>query len=154
MAHGQLDGDLAAEGVAQHRHRWQYASFQPRGQVIGMLGDAQDPPRVATESEAGQLGRQRHQVAVGDRQPMDQDQRERAAGAGERAPGMSHDASDRPPTALEAQAVRGARGASRYRSRAAARAPGTPGIAGCWPSSTSWPGDRTRSLGEPKPPGR
>jgi hypothetical protein len=113
MAHGQLDGDLAAEGVAQHRHGRQSARFQPRGQVIGMLGDAQDPPRVAAEPEArqvnhvdrvvaGQLGGQRHQVAVGDRQPMDQDQRESAAGAGERAAGMSRDASDRPPAALEA----------------------------------------------------
>jgi hypothetical protein len=91
MAHGQLDGDLAAEGVAQHRHGRQSARFQPRGQVIGMLGDAQDPPRVAAEPEAGQvnhvdrvvagqLGGHRHQLAVGDRQPMDQDQRESAAG--------------------------------------------------------------------------
>jgi hypothetical protein len=91
MAHGQLDGDLAAEGVAQHRHGWQAGRVQPVGQVVGVLNDIQDPARVAAEPEAGpvdhvdrvvagQLGRQRHQLAVGDRQPTDQDQRESAAG--------------------------------------------------------------------------
>jgi hypothetical protein len=55
MAHGQLDGDLAAEGVAQHRHGRQSARFQPRGQVIGVVGDPQDPPRVAAEPEARQV---------------------------------------------------------------------------------------------------
>jgi hypothetical protein len=163
VPYDQLHCDLAAEGVAQHRHGWQVGRFQPVGQVVGMLGDAQDPPRVAAEPEArqvdhvdrvmaGQLGRQRHQVAVGDRQPMEQDQRESAAGASEQrawvaTPRTVHQWLWNP------QAVRGALVASRYRSPAAARARGTPGIAGCWPSSASWPGDRTRLLGEPKPPG-
>ena len=93
VPYGQLHRDLAAEGVAQHRHGRQVGRFQPVGQVVGMLADVQHPARVAAAPEArqvnhvdrvaGQLGRQRHQVAVGDRQPMVQDQRESAAGASE-----------------------------------------------------------------------
>jgi len=99
-----------------------------------VLNDIQDPARVAAEPEArqvdhvdrvvaGQLGGQRHQVAVGDRQPMDQNQRESAAGAGERAAGMSRDASDRPPAALESPGR--ARGAGRQPVPVTGRSQGT-----------------------------
>ena len=57
-----------------------------------MLSDIQDPAWVAAEAEAGQVdhvdrvmggqpGRQRHQVAMGDGQAMDKDQRRGVGGA-------------------------------------------------------------------------
>jgi hypothetical protein len=75
MAHGQLDRDLAAEGVSDHHHGRQLGRLQPGDQVVGMLGDVQHPTWLATQPEpgqvdhvdrmvAGQPGRQRHHVAV------------------------------------------------------------------------------------------
>ena len=105
-----------------------------------MLADVQHPARVAAAPEArqvdhvdrvvaGQLGRQRHQVAVGDRQPMDQDQRESATGASEQRAWVATPRTVRQ-RLWNPQAVRGALVASRYRSRAAARAREPPVLAG------------------------
>ena len=80
-AEGQVDGDLAAERVAENRHGSKSDRVQPGGEVLGMLGDVQDPARVAAVPEAGKIdhvdwvvagksGRQGHQVAVGDREPV------------------------------------------------------------------------------------
>jgi hypothetical protein len=44
MAHGQVDGDLAAEGVAQHRHGWQPGCLEPGGQVVGVLATSSTLP--------------------------------------------------------------------------------------------------------------
>jgi hypothetical protein len=55
MAHGQLDGDLAAEGVAEPPHGWQLGRFQPVGQVVGVLGDVEHPARITAEPEAWQI---------------------------------------------------------------------------------------------------
>jgi len=104
-----------------------------------MLGDVQHPAGIAAEPKAGQVdhvdrvmadqpGGQRHEVAVGDGQPVDQDHRRGVVGTGERAAVMDRDASGRPPATLEPPAVRGALVASRYRSRPASRAQGTPAI--------------------------
>ena len=112
MAHGQLDRDLTAEGVPKHRHGRQVARFQPVGQVVGVLGDVEHPARITAEPEAwqidhmdrvvaGQHGRQRHHVAVGDRQPMEQDHRRGAVGTAKRSAIMNVHPSDRPPAALE-----------------------------------------------------
>jgi hypothetical protein len=112
MPHGQLDRDLAAEGVAQHRHRWQVGRLQPGGQMVGMLGDPQHPARVAAEAEAGHVDhvhpvmagkpqRQRHHVAVRDGQPVEQDQRRSDRRGGNRAAVMGRGPSDRPPSTPE-----------------------------------------------------
>ena len=122
MLHGQLDGDLAAERVAQHHHGRQSGRLQPVGQMVGMLGDVQHPAGIAAEPKAGQVdhvdrvmadqpGGQRHEVAVGDGQPVEQDHRRGVVGMGERAAVMDRDASGRPPAALEPP--RGAGGACR-----------------------------------------
>ncbi len=80
--------------------------------MVGMLSDPQHPAGIAVEPEAGQVdhvdrvtpgqpGGQRHQVAVGDGQAVDEDQRRGVAGAADRGAVMGRDAADRPPAALE-----------------------------------------------------
>jgi hypothetical protein len=112
MAHGQVDGNLATEGVAEDRHRRQPGRLEPGGQVVGVLSDVQHPAWVAAEAEAGQVdhvdrvvggqpGRQRHQVAMGDGQAVDQDQRRGVVGAAEGGAVVDVDPSDRLPAALE-----------------------------------------------------
>ena len=55
IAYGQVNGNLTTERVAEDHHRWQPGRFKPGGQVVGMLGDIQDPAWVAAEPEAGQV---------------------------------------------------------------------------------------------------
>jgi len=53
IPHRQINGDLAAEGIAKHHDGWQPVCLEPVGRVVGMLGDVQDPFRVAAQPEAG-----------------------------------------------------------------------------------------------------
>ena len=103
-----------------------------------MLGDVQDPARVAAEPEAGevdhmdgvvagQLGREWHQVAVGYREAVNQDQRG-GVGTVKRGAVMGVDPRTIRQRLWNPQPVSGALVASRYRPRAARRAPATPVI--------------------------
>src|SRR5829696_8948914 len=120
-ADGQLHGDLAAERVAEHHHRGQPGGVDPGGQVDSVAGHVQGPTRVAAETEpgqvddvhrveGGQLGRHRHQVAVGDGQPVDQDQGRCGPGAAGPGAVVGVDPEDRPPVAPEPEGVTGRAG--------------------------------------------
>jgi len=113
--------------------------FKPGGQVVGMLGDIQDPAWVAAEPEAGQVdhvdrvvagqpGRERHQVAVGDGEPVDQDQRRGNVGAAERGAVVDVDPSDRLPAALEPRGGTGRAGRQPIPGQGGTRRPATPVI--------------------------
>ncbi|GAA0816651.1 hypothetical protein Sya03_42850 [Spirilliplanes yamanashiensis] len=83
----QLDGDLAAERVAEHRGGAHPRLVHPGGHHAGVLLGAQRPARRAGQPEAGQVGhvhragqggRRRHQVAVRHGQAVQQHPRRRA----------------------------------------------------------------------------
>jgi hypothetical protein len=67
VPHGQLDGDLAAERVAQHHPGRQSGRLQPVNQMVGMLGDVQHPARIAAEPKAGQVDHVDRVMASGGR---------------------------------------------------------------------------------------